>query len=71
VEAGGLMSYGPNLSEAYRQLGAYAGKILGGTKTEALRVETRRVADFELAVNGKAAKGLKLEIPQALQRAVV
>ena len=64
VEEGGLMSFGPDLSQAYFQIGAYAGLILKGIKPDALRVQTPRSDNFELVVNGKTARALNIEIPR-------
>ena len=64
VEAGGLMSYGPNIAEMFRRVGAYTGKVLSGKKPEDLPVE--QVAKFELAINVKTAKALGLTIPTSL-----
>lgn len=64
VEAGGLMSYGPDIAEMFKQVGAYTGKILGGRKPEDLPVE--QVAKFDLALNVKTAKALGLTIPPSL-----
>jgi putative ABC transport system substrate-binding protein len=60
ARAGGLMSYGPNLDELYREVGVMAGKILKGTKPADLPAE--RPARFELVVNLKAATALDLNM---------
>ncbi len=64
VAAGGLISYGANLSESWRQTGIYVGKIVKGMKTTDLPIE--QSAKFELVINLKTAKALKLEIPPKL-----
>jgi putative tryptophan/tyrosine transport system substrate-binding protein len=64
ARSGGLMSYGPNLNDLYRETGVLAGKVLKGTKPADLPVE--RPSRFELLVNLKTAKALNLDIPNAV-----
>ena len=64
AESGGLASYGASLVDAYREAGAYAGKILGGTKPNDLPVI--QPTKFDLVINVKAAKMLGLTIPTPL-----
>jgi putative ABC transport system substrate-binding protein len=64
VEAGGLMSYGASLPDAWRQVGAYAGRILKGAKPSDLPVV--QSSKFELVVNAQAARMLGLTVPQTL-----
>jgi putative tryptophan/tyrosine transport system substrate-binding protein len=64
VMAGGLISYGANLSQSWRQTGNYVGKILKGIKTTDLPIE--QSAKFELVINLKTAKALGLEVSPKL-----
>ena len=64
AEAGGLMSYGVNLAEQYRRAAAYVDKILRGARPGDLPVE--QPTKFELVINGKTAKALRLAIPQSI-----
>jgi putative ABC transport system substrate-binding protein len=64
AEAGGLASYGPSLSETWRQSALIVTKILRGAKPSDMPVE--QPARFELVINQKTAKALGLELPLAL-----
>lgn len=63
-DAGGLMSYGPDLNHLFRRLGSYVSRILRGAHPAELPIE--RPTKFELVINLKAAKVLGLEMPATL-----
>jgi putative ABC transport system substrate-binding protein len=64
VAAGGLISYGANLTDTYRNVGTYVGKILKGAKPADLPVQ--RSTTFELVVNLNTAKALGLTVPRSI-----
>jgi putative tryptophan/tyrosine transport system substrate-binding protein len=64
VAAGGLISYGTHLAEAFSQIGIYAGKIIKGAVPSTLPV--MQPTKFELVINLKTAKALRLQIPDKL-----
>jgi putative ABC transport system substrate-binding protein len=64
VDAGGLMSYGPSFTEAWRQIGEYAGRLLKGARPQDLPVQLEN--KYELVVNMRTAKTLGLTVPPLL-----
>jgi putative ABC transport system substrate-binding protein len=64
VEAGGLISYGPNIDATYRRLAMYAYKLLNGTPVGELPIE--QPATFELVINKRTADTIGIALPATL-----
>jgi putative ABC transport system substrate-binding protein len=64
TDVGGLISYGPSLTEGFRRIASYVARILKGAKPADLPVE--RTMKFELVINLKTAKALGITLPPSL-----
>jgi putative tryptophan/tyrosine transport system substrate-binding protein len=64
AEGGGLISYGPDLRNVYREAGTYSGRILRGEKPAEMPVLLS--TKFEMVINAKAAKSLGIAVPDRL-----
>jgi putative ABC transport system substrate-binding protein len=64
VAAGGLMSYGPNVAEVYRQVGVYTGRVLKGEKPADLPV--LEPTKFDMSINLKTAKTQGIDMPTSI-----